>query len=444
MELFINYGGNYFRNREGFEMMPHPEDYHVADNIMEDLAYLRDNSLKIPGMESHIFSDLYNVIHSFNDAWSSPVLSALPDDVSHVSEIVELGTDQVHYNRTIYSLDYLQEHGTCMDNIQPGRSTIYQAGRGAFASRDISEGKTIAPVPLIHIPHRNMFDMYKTTQGTHRSFYLDERDGGSDPYHRQLLLNYCFGHGDIDILLCPYGVGTSLVNHSREKANAKLIWSNQMTNPDWLERHPNEWTDASRPELAFELVATKDIPVGHEIFIDYGDEWEVAWTEHVANFSPVVDDYVPDYELNEIVDLVIPTKEEWSKSSAELYCHNNEVFADRPIDPEDIEENPFLPCRAIARYEHRNGHMLYDVEILWRQSNALLCVENVSEVLIGVPRSIFLFVDQQRVRDSDQPWSFRHDMGIPEGLIPSAWKRRPHNNLNSIRTSMFRNSSRQL
>ena len=42
--------------------------------------------------------------------------------------------------------------------------------------------------------------------------------------NRQLLINYCFGHRKSEILLCPT-TSVALVNHSKEKANAKIRWS---------------------------------------------------------------------------------------------------------------------------------------------------------------------------------------------------------------------------
>ena len=37
--------------------------------------------------------------------------------------------------------------------------------------------------------------------------------------------------------------------------------------------------------FSMEIVATRDISVGDEVFIDYGREWEAAWEQHVRNWK---------------------------------------------------------------------------------------------------------------------------------------------------------------
>jgi hypothetical protein len=47
----------------------------------------------------------------------------------------------------------------CLDNILPGKSTIDDAGKGAFSSQYIAKGAVIAPATLIPIRHRNALKM---------------------------------------------------------------------------------------------------------------------------------------------------------------------------------------------------------------------------------------------------------------------------------------------
>ena len=104
-------------------------------------------------------------------------------------------------------MEWLHNHGRCMDNLQAGPSGIPQAGRGAVARRNLVQGEVVAPLPLIHV-NRTMLYMYD------RGLESADHD---HPIHKQLLLNYCIGHRDTFLLLCPYGVGTGLVNHSQEQ-----------------------------------------------------------------------------------------------------------------------------------------------------------------------------------------------------------------------------------
>lgn len=46
---------------------------------------------------------------------------------------------------------WLNENGICLDNIQQGKSTLPQAGRGAFARRRLKEGSIVSPSPVIPV-----------------------------------------------------------------------------------------------------------------------------------------------------------------------------------------------------------------------------------------------------------------------------------------------------
>ena len=38
-------------------------------------------------------------------------------------------------------------------------------------------------------------------------------------------------------------------------------------------------------ELVFDLVATRDIAAGEEIYLDYGQEWEDAWNQYAESWN---------------------------------------------------------------------------------------------------------------------------------------------------------------
>jgi hypothetical protein len=88
-----------------------------------------------------------------------------------------------------------------MDHLYVKPSQIPDAGRGVYTERSFRKGSTVTTVPLIHIQDRNVLTMY--VDNIHRDF--------GQPTHQQLLLNYCFGHNQSSLLLCPYGF---IVNYS--------------------------------------------------------------------------------------------------------------------------------------------------------------------------------------------------------------------------------------
>jgi hypothetical protein len=87
---------------------------------------------------------------------------------------------------------WLRQHGQCLDNLQPSRSALPDAGRGVVATRSLEAGMIVAPVPVLPVQR-------DTLQLTRQL----ERDG-STVHTQQLFLNYCLGHNKSSLLLYPY------------------------------------------------------------------------------------------------------------------------------------------------------------------------------------------------------------------------------------------------
>jgi hypothetical protein len=165
------------------------------------------------------------------------------------------GTAFQLYNATVKNQEWMEEHGQCMDNIKQGVSSIPHAGRGAFAGRRIRKGGLVAPAPLIHLPNRSNLVTYE-----HK---IDEdgkwRRNTAKPLHHQLLLNYCFGHRESSLLLCPYGLLTWYINHDAKNPNTKIVWSKQHRHPEWFSQPIEEWGDTGHNGLSLDYIALRDI-----------------------------------------------------------------------------------------------------------------------------------------------------------------------------------------
>lgn len=135
-----------------------------------------------------------------------------------------------------------------------------------------------------------------------------ERDV-SAPRHFQLLLNYCFGHANSNLLLSPYGSFTSLINHSSKNPNACIEWAEYMRHGDWCDDSIDFFENESHSGLVIDFIALRDIHEGEEVLNDCGKEWEDAWNEHLSKWTPPEgsEHYTSAYELNNDVDLKIPT-----------------------------------------------------------------------------------------------------------------------------------------
>lgn len=330
-------------------------------------------------------------------------------------------------------LAWLKEEGFCMDNLVVGASTIPYAGRGAFARRDISEGTTIAPVPLIQMPDETVMDMHEIiTEGDHL-YRKDEK-----VIDQHLLLNYCFGHPESTMIFFPTGALVPFVNHSPgDKANAKLVWSKHHGHhAQWLEMKPEELVE---PDLQFiglvmELVATKPIKEGEEVLLDYGKEWQEAWDKHVKEWKAKV-------ASGEIT-------KEWPLRALDL----NEEHRTKPFKTEsEAEKDPYpqnvtTACfLAVKKGDSAEGTMedpkSWDKPIGSVTEVIYLCALNdrveVEEgttsmpynytvtmgkekkvTLKNVPHEAIIFLDKPETSDQFTRNSFRHPIGIPDEIFP--------------------------
>jgi len=109
---------------------------------------------------------------------------------------------------------------------------------------------------------------------------------------QELLLNYCYGHPDSQILLLPYAPGVNFINHNSKDPNVAIRWPDSQSifrdAKEWLDLHPLDLLDQSG-KVMMEFVALRNIEPGEEITANYGEQWEAAWKSYTdsneqANF----------------------------------------------------------------------------------------------------------------------------------------------------------------
>jgi hypothetical protein len=130
--------------------------------------------------------------------WNSRRINALPDNWEGAQMAFQYDIGETHQANATRSVKWLEENGKCVDHIYPGQSTIEGAGHGAFSKRYLPEGTVITGSPLLHIPEKDEFMP---------QYHFDDKE---DNFHRekivfghQLMMNYCFGHTETTLMLCP-------------------------------------------------------------------------------------------------------------------------------------------------------------------------------------------------------------------------------------------------
>lgn len=309
------------------------------------------------------------------------------------------------------SKEWLVENGKCQDHLRPGRSTIYQAGMGAFANRFLPKGTVVGYAPLVHIG-KNAIELLKIQ-------YNNTQEG--DYQKQDLILNYSFGHANSTLILTPYGAMVNYINHDKNRANVKVTWPTKELvahKPDWLNKSVDFFANTQHKiGLSFDYVALRDIQEGEEIFMDYGVEWEEAWNDHVKNYKPGSPDYVhsTDWKANNGRVLRTPLELEKDPYPPNLHTMCVESYN---VGPDGrltwLASNSVLrvPCRVLERQQ--GGR--YTVEMQKMDNNNSITVYNVLS-----PSGIDL-VDKVRSSDWHLKSAFRHEIMIPDDIFPDSWR----------------------
>lgn len=177
-------------------------------------------------------------------------------------------------------------------------------------------------------------------------------------------------------------------------------------------------------KLAFEMVVTRPIKKGEEVFMDYGAAWEQAWQEHLRKWEPLeaADSYKPAWEFRADMDTRLKTVFEQMKdpypNNIQLQCLE-QFFKPGWQQAWEISGNDMEVLYNIGRR---------DVDILrYRESdegNLLYTVVDyeTNELFEDLPRIAFYFVDVPHTTDIALDNAFRHEIRIPDDVFPSAWK----------------------
>ncbi|GAX14185.1 hypothetical protein FisN_20Hh193 [Fistulifera solaris] len=438
-ELFKFYGDWWFESRpEVFDLIPLSEDYYIAEELVEAYNSLITNmQSQVEGWNTEMSQDLWGLVT--NHAFPSRTLNALPRTSNELETVIQNGIRALYQPQATRSIQELNEHGRCVDQMIIRASTVPQAGRGAFARRFLPQGSVVASTPLMFFPNDYLMLMYEGSW-----FEKDTQPNPNKVEHHQIFYNYCWNHPESSIFLCPYGIGVNYINHGKNgtAANARLQWAKDgemRHNDEVLQSHPRKMLNIASPRLYMDIVATRDIQPGEEIFFDYGEAWQSAWDQHVAKFESVKHQYSSDYQSardwnTENHDAILRTEEEQQTdpypSHFELKCIVREGPPDLVAAIWNQENVPAKPCRIIGRGETENGDVRYKVvykDIRTSQDDASKqTIRSVKQLKWSEPkwlhRVALRFMDRAYTNDLWLPHAFRHPIGIPDDIFPHAWR----------------------
>jgi hypothetical protein len=434
-ELFKNYGDHYFvsRHTKFGPDFPLVGDYPMAEHILRNMTAIKMS----PIAQKDLYEDI--VLGMKKRYNTSRVLGAFPLNIKGALVGAEQNLFTLLQPTATRSIEWLRENGRCIDNMKPVSSNIRQAGRGAVATRALKKDQRITTSPLHHVPYSSFMFMHNFKFAPDENGDMARWAEGLKGY--QILMNYCYGHPKSSMLLCPYGNGVNYINHNQTQANVRFEWADDFFrhNSTLVEKGVIEdlmWN--TKPQLAFDYVALRDIEPDEELFMDYGDVFEQDWRLHVDHFKPAVpnaDSYVDGISLNlEHPNLAFKTEKEQESNP---YPDHLQIRAHGMLEvKEEIKEGMYywgiidygLPAKVLERFVNGTEHY-YTIQLGIISQEAKVDMgsrdreANVTWVhRYKVPRSAIAFYDKPGRTDIHLPNAFRHVIGIPDDIFPDQWK----------------------
>jgi hypothetical protein len=432
-ELFSEYGDEWFAYR--YPNVPRQADYQEVNHLLSEWKQ-RVEEDGIEELTSDRAEALYLelVLGKFKVSANETLDADLARQQVLVPTTVEEAARAVRHKRRVAgltleshrrSLDWLNEHGACLDHLEAQHSTVVPHQMGAVLRSDrgvIREGQVVAPVPVVAVARSHM-RLNGTTE------------------HRQLILNYCYGHADSSVLLFPYSPVVNFVNHGYNgTANVGIRWSRMSNDKKRLWTASRFLQSGKSQGLVLELYALRDLHPGEEVLLDYGDRWSTAWWKHEhdwriqqQNRRPGDADsqatmawyeYERNYTMPPLSDggtLQVPTSMQSrcyldvdrirNVSAVEGAWLPHSQYA--PIgDLFDVQLET-LPCDVVGADSEEDG--LYRVIVRDEDGRLITNLEKV-------PKNAILILDRPYQTPQLLRGAFRHEIGLPDDVFPDAWK----------------------
>ncbi|GAX21693.1 hypothetical protein FisN_29Hh134 [Fistulifera solaris] len=418
-ELFVEYGDTWFRDRRKYlGDIPLSRHWKHANAVLQKYSEIMDSDY-----QSKIGREMYELLQ-FAVKLEPRMKNALPEDVSDVPKALEEGAAKTLLPGRVKTKEWLEENGMCLDHIRPGLSTIAGAGRGAFATRRLAKGSVIAPLPVVQL-RRYQMEVYELRAVAKADSDDDEEEDQVFRIGSQLLLNYCFGHPQSSLLLYPYSPVVNYLNHNQTLKNAELRWSNHANHrKDWLDRSPADLDVEKYAGLIMEIVATRDIEAGEEVFLDYGDDWEKAWQTYVAEWQPPAEPYISAADRNARNEPLLLDSEMEKDPSYENVLMG--CFVELPFDDAGEDGSTTTITWAPATEEVFDVNDLHECFVVKKHNNDLYDVvikeERQTWRVMNIRREAIQYFDVMYTSDMFLRSAFRHEMALPDSMVPDAWR----------------------
>lgn len=483
-EMFVDYGTSWIKKRPAFQDVPLSNDWEKSNQIMAMLWALtinNDNDSFWKESEIIDFLDLIKqTIFTEDDQHRTKVALSTVSSMEELSHVIERnGTAQS--TMQVRSQQWLSENGHCLDHVYVTDSTIKQAGKGCFARRFLKKNAVVLSSPMLTTFGKERFEINITE--IREQLKKEGKEYDIEINEELLVLNYHFTHPKSSVYLFPT-TSAIMFNHNSQRMptdygrepNAKLRWSTRNEKNNLLLQRPLE--DLKKEPysaIALDIVATRDIEVDEEVFIDYGIKWEEAWKMHLQNWqSPCSKDGGVASHSSRAIRLMNDDKSNpkyypWSKDRFTVcgvnwnavkvkdvifVIHENETIT--PYLNALVQEqragkayqvglanitwhhpgfqyarlaavNRRLPCVIIGDNGRNEEKPTLQVAILgpkWRGGGVahFISTPRPMKIVSDYPVKDIEFMNRPFKSDMHWKGAFRHPINIPDDIFPPQWK----------------------
>eukprot|EP00522_Entomoneis_paludosa_P006884 CAMPEP_0172439204 /NCGR_PEP_ID=MMETSP1065-20121228/265_1 /TAXON_ID=265537 /ORGANISM="Amphiprora paludosa, Strain CCMP125" /LENGTH=625 /DNA_ID=CAMNT_0013187853 /DNA_START=20 /DNA_END=1897 /DNA_ORIENTATION=- len=451
MEIFPDFGDMWDKDdstpyQDKFSRKDFVEADKVVDRIVDFYDRFQDE-MSEDLKEDMLDFMLDKVLATAGGMRATTIKALIPQNYRKLKSVQEAGGTYLYRNRNLLKKPkWFEKNAICVDNIYSAKSTVPEAGRGAFASRDVVKGEVISIVPTILFGKKDLMKMYDIVS------VPDEEDKSKNkiaydkfkPLGQQLGLNYAFGHPESTFLFLPTAPAVHLINH-KSSPNAKLQWSNHkvMYNDQATWDHTVEEVQNFKSNMiVLEIEASEDIKKGDEIFIDYGPEWVEAWEKYESMWEAKYKDKEWPLKAEDVrltfKDKPYPVAREEGTdvipAGVEIACYvktttvpdgtvaqtedGQDIWMwDGPREYSDYSGSLLTMCDLLDRHDDGFGSFNYTVTTKTR-SNGQIFVSQVKEV----PHVAVTVIDSPYTSDIHMKDAFRHYIGLPDEIFPQNWR----------------------
>jgi hypothetical protein len=456
MELFANFGPAWSADEDPendiYEQKITANTYTEADKVVDRLLeFFETNPVKDKDLEEDIIDLVLDKILFLTSAGrqTKQIRSLIPSSLKKLKKVKEAGGAFLYRNHDmVKSIEWLEKHGVCVDTMESKPSTIPDAGRGAFALRDFKEGDVISIVPMAMIFDDEMLKMYAINETIvkrkGKSMSQIEYDTNAFRGH-QLIANYAYGHAESTVLLAPLAPMVNFINHGSDgKVNALMQWSHHedmFTSLDYNSMDVEELQDFGTPNIVMELVATKAIAKGDEIFVDYGGDWQETWDEYKTYYDeydkgkpwPLRGEDVTVQYKNQPYPVDLYNKKPPYPDNVVTACYakvkdvedgfpriteDGEAWKDwdGPNTPQEYAGVDLYVCDLISRTVDAEKKYIYTVRLVFDDGT------DEGVVVKGVPHDAIILADLPYTTDIHSRYAFRRWISLDDSVFPQKWR----------------------